>query len=48
MSSICGEGSEQLPVAEKQGIKFMRKHKDHMEVRRVNDFGTALIYPDFF
>ena len=26
----------------------MRKRKDHMKIRRVNDFGSAFIHPEFF
>ena len=26
----------------------MRKCKDHMKIRRVNDFGSPFIHPEFF
>ena len=26
----------------------MRKRKDHMKIRRVNDFGSTFIHPEFF
>lgn len=39
---------EKLLVAVKQGIQIMRKGKNHMEVRGVNDFSPAFIHPDLF
>lgn len=35
-------------VAVKERVQFMGKRKDHMEIRRVDDFRTPLVYPDFF
>ena len=37
---------EKLLVTVEQGIKFMWKCKDHMEVGGVDDFRPALIHPD--
>ena len=37
---------EKLLVTVKQGIEFMWKCKDHMEIGRVNDFCPAFIHPD--
>lgn len=42
------KGIEKPLVAVKQGIQFMRKRKDHMKVRGVDDFSSALVHPDFF
>lgn len=42
------KGIEQLLVTEKERVEFMGKRKDYMEIRGVNHFGTAFIYPDFF
>ena len=42
------KGVEQLLVTVKEWVEFMRKCKDHMEIRGINDLGTALIDPDFF
>ena len=42
------KGIEKPLVAVKQGIQFMRKRKDHMKVRGVDDFSPALVHPDFF
>ncbi len=39
---------EKLLVAVKQGIQIMRKGKNHMEVRGVNDFSPAFIHPGLF
>lgn len=35
-------------VTIEQGIQLMRKSKDHMEVRGIDHFGSALINPDLF
>lgn len=37
---------EKLLVTVEQGIEFMWKCKDHMEIGRVNDFCPAFIHPD--
>lgn len=40
------ERIKELLVAGKQRVEFMRECKDHMEVRRVNDFRPSFIHPD--
>ncbi len=35
-------------VAVDKSVEFMRKCEDHMKVRRIDHFGTSLVYPDFF
>lgn len=39
---------QELLVRVKQRIYFMRKGKDHVEVRSVDDFDSALVHPEFF
>lgn len=39
---------EKFLVAVNERVQFMWQGKYHMEVRRVNDFRPAFIYPDFF
>ena len=39
---------EGLLVTVKQGIEFMWKGKNYMEVRSINDLCPAFVYPDFF
>lgn len=38
---------EVLLVTVNEAVQFMRKCKDHMEIRRIDHFGPALIHPDF-
>lgn len=35
-------------IAVQQRVQLMRKGKNHMKVRRVDDFSPAFVYPDFF
>ncbi len=42
------EAIEEPLVTQEQWIEFMRKGEYHMKVRGINDFGPALVYPDFF
>lgn len=42
------EPIEEFLVTVNEGVKLMGKGKDHMEIRRVNDLGPALVHPDFF
>ena len=39
---------EKLLVAVKEGVQLMWQGKDHMKIRSIDDFGPALIHPDFF
>lgn len=39
---------QKLLIAVEQPIQFMRQCENHMIVRGVDHFGTALIHPDFF
>lgn len=38
---------EELLVAVNERIKFVGQSKNHMEIRGINDFCPAFIYPDF-
>ena len=39
---------EQFLILVEQGIQFMRKREDNMEIGSIYDFRAALIYPQFF
>ena len=47
-TAFMEEGIKNLLVTVEQGIEFVGQGEDGMEVRGIDDFGTALIHPDFF
>ena len=47
-AALMEQPVEELLVTVDQGIEFMGKGKYHMEIRGINDFRPALIYPDLF
>lgn len=47
-TAFMEEAVKELLVTTEKGIQFMGQGKDNMEVRGIDDFGTALIHPDFF
>ena len=41
------ESVEKVLITVNEWIQFMGKGKHHMKVRRINNLGSAFIYPDF-
>lgn len=39
---------KELLVTVDQWVQFVRKSKDYMEIRRIDDLGPSFIAPDFF